>query len=443
MNSLRRSNAQLRALLAEGAWTEQQFAVMVNRTGAEAGIRLRYDRTSVSHWLAGVRPRKPTPVLIAEALSRGLGRPITTAEAGLNLRQVPCPGKTGRDPVAELVTLPERTAESHPYQLRELDVPAWPPLIPRRPDHPQDAISASHAEIIQTAESLAQVFSTSDRAFGGGSTRGALIGYLAYHLSPILRSSARPSVQLRLHAITAQLAYLCGFMCFDDELHGLAQRYYVTALSLAAEAEDPISYAVTLRAMSVQAQSLGHHRQALHLAEAAVTIGKSADSMRQAFLHGHLASARAAAGDRAGAGKSFATAERFLEKTTSMSTSLTGTYHLASLAHQEAEVRRFLGDREAAVAALTRSIRHRPAPERRARALNLAKLAELQLASGHLDRAVRTWRAFLDDYPHLVSGRADTALATMRALLRPHARHAAAAALLTPVGGYSQRARPR
>lgn len=52
-------------------------------------------------------------------------------------------------------------------------------------------------------------------------------------------------------------------MCFDDEQHGLAQRYYRTALSLAVQAGDPVAYAITLRAMSVQARSLGHHQHAV------------------------------------------------------------------------------------------------------------------------------------------------------------------------------------
>jgi predicted TPR repeat methyltransferase len=79
-----------------------------------------------------------------------------------------------------------------------------------------------------------------------------------------------------------------------------------------------------------------------------------------------------------------------------------------------------LGDRREATAALARSVRHRPASERRSRAVTLAELAELHWADGHLDHACRAWHHFLDIYPSLHSQRADTALATLRAATRPH-----------------------
>ncbi|HEX4832937.1 MAG TPA: hypothetical protein VH478_17790 [Trebonia sp.] len=446
MGSRCRPNAELRALLAEGGWTGHQFAVMVNRAGAEAGIRLGYDRTSVSHWLAGVHPRQQARAPIAEALSRGLGRPVTAAEAGLGPAAGPAREDPAADPAAELATLPgQQAAGARPYRTRQLAGLTWPPPQPPRPRHqprppipplPSQPGEATRrpllapAGVIETAESLARLFSASDRAFGGGSARAALAGYLANDIAPRLREPGRPAERGRLHAVAAQLSYLCGFMCYDDEVHGLGQRYYLAALSLAAEAGDRTGYAVTLRAMSVQAQSLGHQRQALHLAEAAVDAGKAADPLRQAFLHGNLAAARAADGDRGRALDSLTAAERFLSGATSASAPFTGTYHPASLSHQEAEVRALLGDRAAAAMALARSIRYRPAGERRARAVTLARLAEIQFATGHLDQAVSTWHRFLDEYPHLASGRASTALRTMRAMLRPHARHPAVAGLL-------------
>lgn len=71
-----------------------------------------------------------------------------------------------------------------------------------------------------------------------------------------------------------------------------------------------------------------------------------------------------------------------------------------------------------------------PPTERRSRAILLARLAELQLRVGHLDQAVNTWHHFLDELPTLSCGRATTALKTMRASLRSHARTPSAANLL-------------
>ncbi|NBE56085.1 hypothetical protein GUY60_32550, partial [Streptomyces sp. YC537] len=78
----RRPNARLRALLAEAGWSNEQCARAVNAAGAEIGLVLRYDRTSVAHWLTGTQPRPPVPQLLAETLSRRLGRVATPAGAG-------------------------------------------------------------------------------------------------------------------------------------------------------------------------------------------------------------------------------------------------------------------------------------------------------------------------------------------------------------------------
>ena len=78
----RNANDALRELLAAAGWNGQDLVRAVNAAGREIGAQLRYQRTSAAQWLAGVRPRPPAPELIAEVLSRRLGRPVTPAEAG-------------------------------------------------------------------------------------------------------------------------------------------------------------------------------------------------------------------------------------------------------------------------------------------------------------------------------------------------------------------------
>ncbi|WP_314172015.1 helix-turn-helix transcriptional regulator [Streptomyces winkii] len=76
-------NGALRALLEESGWTQEAFARAIGRLGAEAGVRLGYDRTSVAHWLRGSRPAPRVQGFIAEALSRRLGRPIPVTQLGM------------------------------------------------------------------------------------------------------------------------------------------------------------------------------------------------------------------------------------------------------------------------------------------------------------------------------------------------------------------------
>lgn len=423
----RRPNYELRELLAEAGWTEEALARSVNQLGAEIGLTLRYDRTSVSHWLSGILPREPVRALVAEAFGRRLGRRLTIADAGFGDQGTGAAAGLWHPAggLAAMAGLPADDSRAPPYSLAELAVPSWPGELQRIPDLPLEPDVTGAVEV---AETLARVFAASDSAFGGGRTRRALAAYLSYDLTPRLAESARPALRRRLFRVAAELTYLCGFMCFDEELNGLGQRYYLAALGLAAEVGDQATYALTLRAMSVQAQVLGHHRQALQLAETAAVTGRAAGQEHQAFLLGQLAVAYAADQDRANAFASLAATERHLDRATS--STLIGSYHPASLAHQEAAVRALFGDRTGAVDSLAVSLRNRPAAERRARAITLARLAELQLRQGHLDVALSTWRVFLDDYPHLASGRADTALTTMCAMLRPYTRHTAARDIL-------------
>jgi len=270
---------------------------------------------------------------------------------------------------------------------------------------------------VELAVAILRVFSDNDVTFGGGRSRHALSAFLHTTVRPWLNCPAGPRVHLRLLGAASDLAYLAGFMCFDDRLHGAAQRHYLAAARLAAAARDRARYATALRAMSVQANMLDHHREALQLAEASVR-GVAPVEPRSAFLHGQLAVASAAFGDRRAAVRHLGTAEHQLDR--APADAPIGIYHQATLAHQHADVLTRLGELPAAAEQLARSLRHRPARERRSRALTTAKLAELHLRLGHVEHACHHWGHFITDHPLLHSARADAALRTLHTTLRPH-----------------------
>ncbi|MGC7101093.1 tetratricopeptide repeat protein [Amycolatopsis lurida] len=417
-------------MLIEAGWTGDKLARTVNALGAEAGIRLRYQRASVGQWLTGVHPRAPVPDLVAEAFSRSLGRPVTVEETGL----APGDWPEGAEPAGwrldntmnSLVELGSgamsRAALAHyVYRAADLSVPGWRELTAEGQDQPDDSPSATvERGEIGSVNVMTRLFSDADAAFGGGQVRRAAASYLTFSVVPLLRASASPATRRNLLTSAARLSYLCGFLCFDDELHGVAQRYYLASLRLAAEAGDNVGYGIALRALSVQARLLGHNQRALALAEAAVrATSRAAPAQTRAFLLGQLAVADAATGDQRAAATHLIAAEQHLERAGNP-TDPVGAYHSSSLAHQHAAVSACSGDRRAAVVALQESIRHRPVGERRSRAITLARLAELQIRDGRLDQACDTWDSFLNDYPHLRSRRADTAFATLRANIRTH-----------------------
>jgi tetratricopeptide (TPR) repeat protein len=430
----------LRELLAEANWTGDAFARAVNTVGAEAGISLRYGRSAIAHWLSGVSPRPPVPDLVGEAFARKLRRPVSVGETGLARPESSDPPHVRwweMDVVSQLMVPREVGANgamplaSCGYLLADLAIPSWAELTRTRQGRSWTAESGEKVERwhVRSAADMIEMFSDADFSFGGGYARLVLARYLAATIAPWLRAGATPAVRRELLVTASRLTYLCGFMYFDDELHGAAQHYYLTTLRLASEAGDATGYAVTLRALSGQARRLGHHRQAVHLAEAAVQAASStAGPQTAAFLYGQLAVAHAAEGNRRDAVRHLLTAESHLDHARDAPEPIGGC-HAASLAHQQAAVRAKLGDRIGAIQALTVSVRRRPGSERRSRAITLARLAELQLDNGDLEAACGTWQRFLQDYPHLRSRRVGGALTTMYVRIRPHQNNSAVVAL--------------
>ena len=79
----RQPNERLQALIQEAGCSNAGLARRVNMCGAEHGLDLRYDKTSVARWLRGQQPRGRAPAIIAEALGRKLGRTVTIDEIGM------------------------------------------------------------------------------------------------------------------------------------------------------------------------------------------------------------------------------------------------------------------------------------------------------------------------------------------------------------------------
>ncbi|MGW0393337.1 hypothetical protein ACWDYJ_21040 [Streptomyces sp. NPDC003042] len=468
----REPNGRLRTLLADARWSGQDFARAVNGVAAETGLTLRYDRTSVSHWLAGTRPPAHVVALAAEALSRRTGRRVSPADTGLarsgarrRARERPAsddagtPETTSRTPGRDgplaadfgaglFGEVPVYSSSWRPGDEPPTPTPTPSPVPAPAParasapgapayEAPASGAAASGARLgqhhVAAAEALLPVFRNADMMFGSGHVRPAVTAYLTTTVAPWLRADATPAVRHRLLGAASRLACTAGFLCFDGNQQGLAQAYYRAALRLGREAGDPQCHAPALRAMSVQAHHLGHRRQAWELAEAAAREATRLPGIQAACVIGQLAVTEAACGDRRAAMAHLASAQRLLERATGQQAA-TGDYHRAALHHQEAEVLAALGDTRGAISALSASLRHRPAAERRARALTAARLAELQLELGHVERACATWHELLDTVAQLESARVGDALRRLRGRLHAVRGNRSARALLARVG---------
>jgi hypothetical protein len=434
VRSARTPNQALRRLLAEAGWSGAALARALNALGTELSLPLHYDRSTIGHWLAGIRPRSPVPELVAEVLSRRLGRHVHVDDTGLARALAPLPAEGSEpDPLPRGCDVLDRLDQlSRPidrrslnaagvYSLAVLAIPNWsaPTGAAAPPGPPGSRRSPVTMEHVQAARSMLALLSQHDATFGAAPVRETLRQYLSTSVIPWLRADAPARVRRELFTVAGHLVYLCAFAHYDTNRNATAQHYYLTGIALAREADDPLGYALGLRGLSVQAHALGHLAHADQLAEQAARVGvHHAPGHQQAFLLGQWAVTQAALGRGPPAAHHLAAAERHLDRSTGSSP--VGVYHPGSLAMQHSAVATALGDHTRAINELETSLRHRPGDECRSRAVSLADLAETHIRLGHLEQACHTWQAFLDLCPQLHSARVEDRVRRLNAHLRPH-----------------------
>ncbi|WP_130797990.1 hypothetical protein [Streptomyces otsuchiensis] len=429
MTTRRHPNDRLRALLREADWTQEALARAVNALGAEIGCPLRYDRTAVAHWLSGTQPRNPAPQLAAEALSRRTGRPVTPQAAGFTAVSQEPPAL---DPVTGFADLCRDDADSdrrgplrqRPYRVAESVVAEFPVTVPA-PARP----SGTHAEQTTALRDAAAFFAGSIDSHGGLHARSALACYLADDVTPMLTAPRPERARAEILTAASRLAFLLARMYEDGRLHGLAQRYYSFAYRLAVESGDRVSWCLAVRAMSAQADRLGHLPSALHLAEAAGRAAHGVPPAQQAYVRSQLAVVLARSGDRRAAFGALSAAERAAARSPRGGSPF-DSYPSAALAFQTSVALEAMDDLPGALAALRRSATERPASDVRGRTLTQARFGQLLLRTGHLEEACVAWRSFLAGQERLRSGDAERALRDMRSALRPFRNRRGAAELL-------------
>ncbi|MEU0687332.1 hypothetical protein [Streptomyces uncialis] len=439
--SSQRPNAQLARLLEEAGWNAPQLAYVVASIASEHGHDLPVNRSTATRWLAGAHPRPPAPAYILEALSRRLGRPLSPADAGLTRAPARIPDWSWEaDPVRRLAKLTHSQLDPHRgkllgaevYSLAALSVPNWEDLVSRTRARRAGVLAGrrvGRAEV-EALKSMTLFFSASTGTFGGGHARTALTTYLADDVTPWLLAGATEHVHRQLLTQAAQLTVLLGNMCADDDNNALAQHYHRTAAHLAAEAEDPHTYIIAIRALAAHALELGHQQPALPLAEqAAAAATRHSSPLTQSFTQSQLALAHARAHDRPRALLALHNAEVLHNRADQNPSDPFDSYPTAALQYQHARTLTALGEHREADRAFQASLRTRVPQARRARALTTALLAQSQLRQGRLEESLTTWKRFLIDYQGLRSARATASLTTMRQTLRPYSAHPGVALL--------------
>ncbi|MFB8241025.1 hypothetical protein ACFC58_31255 [Kitasatospora purpeofusca] len=428
--SAKSPNHALSALLAEADWTRTQLARAVNRVGAEAGLELRYDHSAVSHWLRGTVPAAAVRPVVCAVLTRRLGRPVTSAEAGFPRDDDLLHPRSG-DVVEKIVDLGRRDMDPSRRGVLKaslysaaLGVPAFADLADRlngASDVAGRTVRVGAGEVATVERMTVHIADILDE-LGAGHARPMAAAFLTNTVGTYLRADATPQVRASMLSAASDLVYLIGWMAMYEIEHGLGQSYYHRALDLAAAAGDHVTYCRTLRGMALQAANLKYGQRALNLADAAAEAAPASGPRLRAFLAGQQAHGAALVGDRRLAFARLRETEQALAKADGRNDHV-GGYDAAAYHFHVSSVLYALGDVPESITAMQQSQRLRPPTEKQGRAHANGVMAQRQTEVGHIEQAATTWHHFLDDYEKLSSARADDHFRTMLASTSPYDRN--------------------
>ncbi|MEV5282128.1 transcriptional regulator [Streptomyces sp. NPDC052811] len=434
----RQPNERLQALIQEAGCSNAGLARRVNMVGAERGLDLRYDKTSVARWLRGQQPRGRAPGIIAEALGRKLGRTVTIDEIGM---------ANGKNLATGVGLQFSPTVLGAIEQVCEL----WRSDVGRR-DFLSGSTVASSALVepsrdwlitgadTQVARSAGQRVGTADveavramtdalvqldHRFGAGHVRPVVVHYLNSVVSGLLAGSYRESVGRQLFAAVARLTELAGYMAVDTGQPGLAQRYYIQALRLAQAADDRGYGGYVLAAsMSHLAAQLGNPREIAQLARAAQEGARGRVTPRaEAMFYAAEARGHALLGDartcQAVAARAIAALDAAPDGSGDDPAWIAHFDH-AYLADELAHCHRDLGQPEAAARRAEESLAGHPESRARRRAIGLVLLATARVQQREVEEACATGTRAVELLSTLRSNRGADYLEDLQERLEPY-----------------------
>lgn len=437
----RQPNERLQALIQEAGCSNAGLARRVNMCGAEHGLDLRYDKTSVARWLRGQQPRGRAPVVVAEALSRKLGRAVSMDEIGMadgrnlatgvGLTFAPTvPGaieqvcELWRSDVGRRDFLTGSTVAASALVEPSRD---W--LI-TRPD--QSVAHNGGARVgrsdVAAVRATTQALTDLDHRFGSGHIRPVVVHYLNSVVSGLLAGSYREEVGRELFSAVARLTELAGYMAVDTGQPGLAQRYYIQALRMAQAAGDRAYGGYILAAgMSHLAASLGSPREIAQLARAAQEGARGqVTATAEAMFYAAEARGHALLGDS----RCFATVAGLALDAMERSRpeedpAWIAHFDRAYLADELAHCHRDLGQAESAARSAGEALAVHPRTRTRRRAIDLLLLADAQVQQRELEQGCRTGAEAATLLSGLRSDRGVEYLDDFRRRLEPYAQEPA------------------
>ncbi|WP_030572004.1 hypothetical protein [Streptomyces aureocirculatus] len=406
----RQPNERLQALIQEAGCSNAGLARRVNMCGAEHGLDLRYDKTSVARWLRGQQPRGRAPGIIAEALGRKLGRTVTIDEIGMANGKNLASG-VGLQFSPTVLGAIEQVCELWRSDVGRRDFLSGSSVAASALVEPSRdwLISSPDAQVGRTAgprvglsdvaavKAMTEALTQLDHQYGSGHVRPVVVHYLNSVVSGLLAGSYRESVGRELFAAVARLTELAGYMAVDTGQPGLAQRYYIQALRLAQAAGDRAYGGYVLAAsMSHLAAQLGNPREISQLARAAQEGARGRVTPRaESMFYAAEARGHALLGDARSTQAVAGRAVEAMERTTGEEGSGDDPvwirhFDQAYLADELAHCHRDLGQADAAARRAEESLAGHPPTRARRRAIGLVLLATAQVQRREVEQACHT-----------------------------------------------------
>ncbi|MEV0827613.1 hypothetical protein [Nonomuraea rubra] len=440
----REPNRLLQQLIAEAGFSHKGLARRLNDLGAARGTPgLKYDHSSVLRWIGGQRPRDPVPCLLTEIFALRLGRPVSSEDLGMPAVITPLDlgqefTHTWQEGVATVTALWRADVERRRFLIDStfaigagsVGAVRWLTSPSEGRPSGMGTRRVGRADIAAIHE-VTRSFGELDNRFGSGRVRSSVVKYLDTAVSPLLKDgSYGESTGRQLAAAASELTRLAGWMAYDMEQHGLAQRYLIQALRLARGADDQTLGGEILAGMAHQAIYMGQPAHALDLARAAQMAARKA-GVKTLLASAHVleAHAHAGLGDAGSCGHALHEAEcAFDARKPAEEPKWLSYFDEAYLSAKFAHCFRDLGEGERVVRQARRSL-DMDSRYVRGRMFNLSLLAAGLLQCGELEEACSAAASALALAAELQSARSRSYAADLRRRLEPYKNERPVAAL--------------
>lgn len=437
----RQPNERLQALIQEAGCSNAGLARRVNMCGAEHGLDLRYDKTSVARWLRGQQPRGRAPAIIAEAIGRKLGRAVTIDEIGMANGKNLATG-VGLHFAPTVLGAIEQVCELWRSDVGRRDFLTGSSVAASALVEPSRdwLITRADAQVaraggqrvgmadVEAVRATTRALNDLDHRFGSGQVRPVVVHYLNSVVSGLLAGTYREATGRQLFSAVARLTELAGYMAVDTGQPGLAQRYYIQALRLAQAAGDRAYGGYVLAAgMSHLAAQLGTPREIAQLARAAQEGARGqVTATAQAMFYAAEARGHALMGDARACAAVAGQAMEALERSEpDDDPDWIRHFGPAYLADELAHCHRDLDQTPQAVRHAEEALAGHPPEKSRRRALGLLLLAQAQVQQREVEQACHTGAQAVELLASLRSHRGAEYLDDLRMRLQPYAAESA------------------